>query len=61
MLDLSSQDKSTDAIHYLITILCNPGPMKPFLEYGPKATTYVENWIIFLELTQHKNNKTHPL
>ena len=42
MSALSSQDKATHAIHDLITILRNPGPETPFLEYGPKVTTNIE-------------------
>ena len=42
MPSLSSQDKATDAISYLISIILNPGPTTPFLEYHPKATTAVE-------------------
>ena len=42
MPDISSQDKATDNIRDIITILRNPGPMSPFLEYGTKATTDVE-------------------
>ena len=42
MSALSSQDKSTDEIRYFITILRNPGPVTPLLEYGPKAKTAVE-------------------
>ena len=39
---LSSQDKATDSIRNFITIIHNPGPAKPFLEYCPKAKTTVE-------------------
>ena len=39
---LSSQDKATDSIRDVITIIHNPVPETPFLEYGPKATTAME-------------------
>ena len=51
MLALSSQDNTTDAICDIITILRNTGPTTPFLEYGPKDKTAVENWLTFLEPT----------
>ena len=39
---LSSKEKATRVIHYLVTSLRNPGPATPFLEYVPKATTAIE-------------------
>ena len=42
MSDLSAQDKATNDIFDFVTILRNPGPATPFLEYGPKATTNIE-------------------
>ena len=42
MLALSSQDNTTDAICDIITILRSTGPTTPFLEYGLKDKTAVE-------------------
>ena len=41
---LSSQDKATDNIRDLVTIIRNHDPSTPLLEYGPKATTAVEQF-----------------
>ena len=38
---LSAQDKATDSIRDLITMIRNPAPESPFLEYGPAVTTSI--------------------
>ena len=42
MSALSSQDKATNAIRDILTIIGNLGPATPFLKYGHKAKKYVE-------------------
>ena len=58
---LSSQDKATDAIPDLITIIRNTGPTTPFLEYPPRLQLMLNNWLKILEPKQHQNNRTHTL
>ena len=58
---LSSQDKATDAIHDLINILLNTGPTTPFLEYGPKAKTAVEQLAdIFITKKAPEQHNPYP-
>ena len=58
---LSSQENDTHSIHDIINIMSNTGPATPFLEYGTKATTTIEQLAdIFSNNTIPKQQYPYP-